>query len=55
LEITPARVDLSGGTIAIRSLKKRRDAAGRSKIVYRSVPVPPVRTAVRKSATVAAG
>ena len=23
LEITPARVDLSGGTIAIRSLKKR--------------------------------
>ena len=41
LEITPARVDLSGGTIAIRSLKKRRDAAGRAKVVYRSVPVPP--------------
>lgn len=41
LQITPARVDLAGGTIAIRSLKKRKDAAGRSKIVYRSVPVPP--------------
>ena len=41
LEITPARVDLSGGTIAIRSLKKRMDAAGRQKVVYRSVPVPP--------------
>mmetsp|Transcript_29351 Transcript_29351/g.57148 ORF Transcript_29351/g.57148 Transcript_29351/m.57148 type:complete len:81 (-) Transcript_29351:1-243(-) len=25
VEITPARVDLSGGTIAIRSLKKRKD------------------------------
>jgi integrase/recombinase XerD len=41
VEITPARVDLSGGTIAIRSLKKRKDASGASKIVYRSVPVPP--------------
>lgn len=41
LEITPARVDLAGGTIAIRSLKKRKDTAGRSKVVYRSVPVPP--------------
>lgn len=40
-EITPARVDLSGGTIAIRSLKKRKDAAGRAKIVYRTIPVPP--------------
>jgi len=40
LEITPARIDLSGGTIAIRSLKKRRDAAGQQKIVFRSVPVP---------------
>ena len=40
LEITPARVDLSGGTITIRSLKKRKDASGSSKIVYRSVPVP---------------
>ena len=26
LEITPVRVDMSGGTIAIRSLKKRKDA-----------------------------
>ena len=41
LEITPARIDLSGGTIAIRSLKKRRDAAGQQKVVFRSVPVPP--------------
>ena len=41
LEITPARVDLSGGTIALRSLKKRKDVSGRQKVVYRSVPVPP--------------
>lgn len=41
LEITPARIDLSGGTIAIRSLKKRRDAVGHQKTVFRTVPVPP--------------
>ena len=41
LEITPARVDLSGGTIATRSLKKRKDARGAAKILYRAVPVPP--------------
>ncbi|MCQ0090506.1 site-specific integrase [Roseovarius sp. M141] len=41
VEIIPARVDLSGGTITIRSLKKRSDASGALKIVYRSVPVPP--------------
>ena len=41
LEITPARVDLAGGTVTIRSLKKRRDAAGRAKVVFRAVPVPP--------------
>lgn len=40
LEITPARIDLSGGTIAIRSLKKRKDASGQQKVVFRSVPVP---------------
>ena len=40
LEITPARIDLSGGTIAIRSLKKRKDATGQQKVVFRSVPVP---------------
>lgn len=40
LEITPARVDLSGGTIAIRSLKKRKDASGQQKVIFRSVPVP---------------
>ncbi|MCR9110072.1 MAG: tyrosine-type recombinase/integrase [Rhodobacteraceae bacterium] len=36
LEITPARIDLSSGTIAIRSLKKRRDASGQQKVVFRS-------------------
>ena len=41
LEITPARVDLAGETITIRSLKKRRDASGQQKVVFRSVPVPP--------------
>jgi integrase len=41
LEITPVRVDLSGGTITMRSPKKHKDASGNSKIVYRSVPVPP--------------
>ena len=41
LEITPARVDLSGGTVTLRSLKKRKDAAGVTRIVFRSVPVPP--------------
>lgn len=41
VEITPARVDLSGGTIALRSLKKRKDANGSQKIGYRTVPVPP--------------
>ena len=40
LEITPARVDLSGGTITIRSLKKRRDASGGQKMAFRAVPVP---------------
>lgn len=41
IEITPARVDLSGGTITLRSLKKRKDKSGQQKIVYRAVPVPP--------------
>ncbi|ETX11199.1 integrase [Roseivivax halodurans JCM 10272] len=41
LEITPARVDLSGGAIAIRSLKKRKDASGAARIVFRTLPVPP--------------
>jgi integrase/recombinase XerD len=40
LEITPARDDLAGGAIAIRSLKKRRDASGQQKVVFRYVPVP---------------
>ena len=41
VEITPARVGLSGGAVTIRSLKKRRDASGAPRVVYRSVPVPP--------------
>ena len=41
IEITPAQVDLSAGTVTIRSLKKRRDASGRQKVIHRSVPVPP--------------
>lgn len=41
LEITAARIDLSGGTIAIRSLKKRKDASGQQRVIFRSVPVPP--------------
>lgn len=41
LEITPARVDLSSGTITLRSLKKRKDASGQQKVIFRSVPVPP--------------
>lgn len=41
IEITPARVDLAGGTITLRTLKKRKDAAGKQKVVYRAVPVPP--------------
>ena len=41
IEITPARIDLSAGTITLRSLKKRKDKSGKQKVVYRSVPVPP--------------
>lgn len=40
IEITPGRIDLSGGTIAIRSLKKRKDASGQARMVFRTVPVP---------------
>ena len=42
IEITPARIDLSGGTVTLRTLKKRRDKSGGQKAVYRTVPVPPV-------------
>ena len=41
IEITPARTDLSGGTVTLRSLKKRKDQSGQPKIIYRAVPVPP--------------
>lgn len=41
IEITPARIDLSGGAITVRTLKKRKDSTGQQKIVFRSVPVPP--------------
>jgi len=40
--ITPAHIDLSGGTVTLRTLKKRKDKQGRAKIVYRSIPVPPI-------------
>ena len=35
VELTPARIDLSGNMVAIRSLKKRG-----GKIIYRTIPVP---------------
>ena len=35
LEVTPERVDLTGGCVVFRTLKKRREG------VYRAVPVPP--------------
>lgn len=37
IEITPARIDLSGGAVTLRTLKKRLDAAGRLRIIYRAV------------------
>lgn len=42
LELTPARIDLDGQRIVLRSLKKRKDKAGRPRIEHRAVPVPPV-------------
>jgi len=41
IEITPARIDLSSGTVTIRTLKKRKDSSGAQKTVFRAVPVPP--------------
>ena len=41
IEITPARIDLSGGTVTLRTLKKRKDSSGYQKTVFRAVPVPP--------------
>lgn len=41
IEITPARIDLSGGTVTLRTLKKRKDSSGKQKTAYRAVPVPP--------------
>ena len=40
IEIPPAWIDLSAGTVTIRSLKKRPDRNGAPKIVFRAVPVP---------------
>jgi integrase len=40
IEVTPARIDLSGSTITIRSLKKRADKDGKPRIIFRTVPVP---------------
>ena len=41
IEITPSRVDLAGGIITLRSLKKRKKADGSPRKVFRAVPVPP--------------
>lgn len=41
IEITPARIDLSGGTVTLRTLKKRKDSSGYPKTVFRAVPAPP--------------
>jgi integrase/recombinase XerD len=41
VEITPARIDLSGGTVTLRSLKKGTNRSGKPKMAYRAVPVPP--------------
>ncbi len=40
IELTPARIDLSANTVAIRSLKKRKDKNGQQRIIYRTIPVP---------------
>lgn len=41
LELTPARIDVDGQRVVIRSLKKRRDKDGNPRIEHRAVPVPP--------------
>lgn len=41
LELTPARFELDSHRVVIRSLKKRKDAQGKPRIVHRAVPVPP--------------
>lgn len=41
IEIVPNWIDLSGGTVRLRTLKKRKDSDGKPKGLYRSVPVPP--------------
>ncbi|WP_424934451.1 tyrosine-type recombinase/integrase [Amaricoccus macauensis] len=41
VEITPAHIDLSGGTVTLRSLKKGTDGSGKPRMIYRAVPVPP--------------
>ncbi|WP_285673535.1 tyrosine-type recombinase/integrase [Paralimibaculum aggregatum] len=41
LELTPARIDMSGQRVIIRSLKKRKDKLGNQMIEHRAVPVPP--------------
>jgi integrase/recombinase XerD len=41
IAITPARIDLQGRTVTLRTLKKRPNGDGKLKPVYRAVPVPP--------------
>jgi site-specific recombinase XerD len=40
LELTAARIDFDGRRVVIRSLKKRKDKAGRPRIEHRAVPAP---------------
>jgi len=41
LELSADRVNLSSGNVVIRSLKKRKDKAGKPRIIHRVVPIPP--------------
>ncbi len=49
LEVTPQRVDLTGGCIVFRTLKKRREG------VYRAVPVPPATLPIISTSCTASG
>lgn len=49
LELTPERVDLEGGCLVFRTLKKRREG------VYRAVPVPPAAPSTSSTSCTASG
>ena len=42
LELCPRRVDLAEQSLRLRSLKKRKDKEGQPRVIFRSVPVPPM-------------